>query len=172
MTISSLQQVHIKVLKLCVSVQPSIKNEDATISDMIIVIISITVFMLLDGCKKQKDKSQRRSPTASTHLIICLSLSLHFPCLLIHQAIIISVSLQSHPSLSFSITHLLSLLIFCSSPDTISGFFYLSLSSSSLSFPPKHCCQSLVISCCVFVVSSVSVPCFNVTQLARSHNGC
>lgn len=78
-------QVQLKVLKLCVSIQPSINDEDATVSNIITIIITITVFMLPSGnCRKNKKKKkqtrpQRRSPTASTHLIICLSLSLHFP---------------------------------------------------------------------------------------------
>lgn len=44
----------------CVSIQPSIKNEDATISNIITIIITITVFMLPSGnCRKAKKRGLR-----------------------------------------------------------------------------------------------------------------
>lgn len=44
----------------CVSMQPSIKNEDATISNIITIIITITVFMLPSGnCRKTKNRGLR-----------------------------------------------------------------------------------------------------------------
>lgn len=83
-----------------------------------------------------------------THLSLFISL---FSCLLIHHAVIIFLSLQSHPSLSFSITHPLLLLIFRlnlylswyhqhSLPHIVSLFFFLS----------QHSCQQPVIAQCVF----------------------
>lgn len=85
---------------------------------------------------------------SSSHLSLFIS---PFSRLLIHQAIIISLSLQSHPSLSQSLIPspcLYSVSIF-PSYDTIS-ISCIGLSFSLLFFSPKHCCQQPVISQCVF----------------------
>lgn len=138
-------------------------------------------------CCKTHTHTQNMVPEAASN---CLHSSNHlssfispFSHLLIHQTIIISLSLRSHPSLSFSITQPHSLLIFLlpsfSSHDTI-RLWCLSLSFSPLTFFPKLCCQLLVISnwdffvavavvveCCVLFL----LLCFNVTQLADRHTG-
>lgn len=87
---------------------------------------------------------------SSNHLSLFIS---PFPHLLIHQAIIISLSLQSHPSLSFSITQPHFLLIFClplSLPMIPSAFCASVCLFSSLTFFPELCCQLPVIANCDF----------------------
>lgn len=77
----------LRVLKLLserVCIQPSINNEEATVSFTITAVttnIAVSMLLATNCCtnkKKNPTRSQRRSPTASAHLVICLFLSLHF----------------------------------------------------------------------------------------------
>lgn len=65
-----------------VCMQPSINNEEATVSfDITAVTTTIAVSMLLAAncCTNQKKKTQPGLRGASAHLVICLVLSLRFP---------------------------------------------------------------------------------------------
>ena len=162
---------------MCVSIQPSIKNEDATASNIITIIITVTVFMLLStNCRKKKRKNEVSEAKSN-----CLHSSDHLSLFISPFSPVFSSIRLSSFLCRFSLIHhlvsqslipspcLYSVSIF-PSHDTIS-VSCLSLSFSSFSFSPKHCCQPPVISKCVFFVASCCVPraCFNVTQLAPCH---
>lgn len=145
----------------------------------ITVIITTTVFMLPSGnCQKQEQKKtprpQRRSPTASTHPIIRLSLSLRFPVLssirrssflcrfsLIHHLVSQSLIPSSCLYLSLPWYHqrfLPHFVLF------FTLFLLLNTVFSRLLSPSVCCCC-----CCLLRAVVVYRPCFNVTQLASCH---
>ncbi len=106
-------------------------------SNIIIIIITITVFMFPStNCRiNKKTRSQRQSPTASTHLIICLSLSLHFP-------------LSSHPSgyHHYSVASVSSITYFLNHSSPLAAYIL------SPSFPPSIP-SAFLASVCLFLHS-------------------
>lgn len=95
------------------------------------------------------------------------------PCLLIHQAIIISLSLQSHPSLS-SLNHSSpppAYTLSVSFPTMIPSAFLASVCLFLRGLSLLNTVVSRLLSPRVFFCCELLCPCFKVTQLASCHNG-
>lgn len=169
----------LKLLSERVCIQPLINN--ATVSFTVTAIsTNIVVSMLLAAncCtnKKAPTRSQRRSPTASAHLVICLFLSLHFP---VFSSIRLSSFLCPFSLIHHFLNHSSPLPAYIPSPSrppVIPSAFLASVCLSLWCFSLLNTVASRLLSPSVlffFFCCNCCVPrhCFNVTQLAPCHIG-
>lgn len=166
-------------------IQPSINNEEATVSFTITAVttnIAVSMLLATNCCTNKKKKPNQVSEAQSNCLCSSSHLSLFispFSLLLIHQAIIISLSLQSHPSLSQSLMPSPCLYsVSTPPPPVIPSAFLASVCLSLWCFSLLNTVASRLLSPSVlffffFPGCNCCVPrhCFNVTQLALGHIG-